>query len=117
MVVLHHSAGKGRKQLLCAIDLGLFNRVQVQAVHRALCLGNEVDVVGSAIGSRSASSTDAELRAAGVCSHPCKSRCNSGSNRFPKQLFQENTHEFAPYRPLMEARALEILRRDPAGPQ
>lgn len=44
MVVLDYPAGQGCKQLLCAVDLGLFNRAQVQAVHRALRLGDEVDV-------------------------------------------------------------------------
>ena len=48
MVVLDHSAGQGCKQLLGAVDLGLLNRAQVQAIHRALRLSDEVDVADSA---------------------------------------------------------------------
>ena len=45
VVILDQSTGQGCKQLLSAVDLRLLYRTQIQTVHRALRLGDEVNSV------------------------------------------------------------------------
>ena len=45
MIILHHSAADGGKQLLRAVDLGLFDRPQIHAAHGALRLRDEINML------------------------------------------------------------------------
>ena len=47
MVILHCSAADGGKQLLCAVDLCLFDRSEIQAVHGAFGFRNKINVADS----------------------------------------------------------------------